>query len=414
MWDMVVIGGGASGLMAAVAACEQAVRAHRAVPRVLILEATDKVGRPILRSGNGRCNFSNAYVTPEAYNDAESTERVFAHLATAAAQVGLSEHAPNPVVAFFERLGLIWREESEGRLYPLANKASVVLDVLRAPLLRFGVEMRCDAPVAKVVPPKAEHSHFTMHLEGGELIRAHRVILAAGGSAGAFGLDSLIPFKEPVPVLGPLATEGRVTRPLDNIRVRCIAALMRNGEAVATERGEVQFRKYGVSGIAIFNLSRFAQPGDTLSLDLAPDQLDAGAFKQRRQQLAKTLDKMPSNYELLQGVTLPLVTDQILKGLHLEAALESTEASTAQIEERLHAFCLTVKGIGDADLCQVHRGGFAADAFSLETLEAKDAPGLHITGEALDVDGACGGYNLHWAFATGMLAGWHAEQARKR
>ena len=90
----------------------------------------------------------------------------------------------------------------------------------------------------------------------------------------------------------------------------------------------------------------------------------------------------------------------------LEGAEEATEESAARLAERSCAFDLPVKDMGDAELCQVHRGGFSLDAFDLETLEAKAVPGLHVLGEALDMDGACGGFNLHWAFATGMLAGW--------
>ena len=413
MEDIVVIGGGASGLACALAACEQALRAGRTPPRILILEATDKIGRPILRSGNGRCNFTNARIAPEAYNHPVHAERVFTALEEAARAAGLPEETPNPVASFFGRFGLVWREESEGRLYPLANKASVVLDILRAALCRFGVRIRLDAAATKVALPRTPESPFTVHLQDGELVRARRVVIAAGGTSnagGAFGLEDVLPCQEPHPVLGPLATEGRITKPLDNIRVRCTARLARNGEELARERGEVQFRTYGVSGIAVFNLSRAAVPGDVLQLDLAPD-LPAGAMEQRRVQLAGALGAALTNAELLQGVLLPRVVEALLKAAQLDGAQAATAQTAAQLERQLHGFALTVRGIGDADLCQVMRGGFALEAFNARTLEAECAPGLHVTGEALDMDAACGGFNLHWAFATGMLAGWHAERA---
>lgn len=176
---------------------------------------------------------------------------------------------------------------------------------------------------------------------------------------------------------------------------------------LAEERGEVLFRKYGVSGIVIFNLSRSAQSGDVIRLDLLPDEADPRALMgSRLKMLSQVMAKVPSNYELLQGAVLPLVADQVLKSLGLEGAEAATGESAARLAERSCAFDLPVKGMGDADLCQVHRGGFSLDAFSPETLEAKAVPGLHVLGEALDMDGACGGFNLHWAFATGMLAGW--------
>lgn len=410
MFDIVIIGGGASGLACAVAACEAALRAERSAPKIIILESSDKVGRSILRSGNGRCNFSNADVMPDAYNDPAAVEAVLSCLQAQAAQMPLRAEAPNPVVAFFERLGLIWRRESEGRLYPLANKASVVLDVLRSYLLRFGVEVQCGMRAQKVVLPQAVGGHVTVHAEDGRLVRGRTVVIAAGGAAGAFGLEEVIPHEPPQPTLGPLATDDCFTRPLDNIRVRCVVRLLRNGALCAEERGEVQFRAYGVSGIAIFNLSRLARPRDVLQLDLAPD-VPRHSMEMRRLMLREALAKPPSNFELLQGIVLPLVADQILKRCVLEGALEATDESARQIEDALHAFCLPVKGIGDEGLCQVHRGGFALQAFQADSMQAREHPELFVIGEALDVDARCGGFNLHWAFATGMLAGWRAEQA---
>ncbi len=206
-------------------------------------------------------------------------------------------------------------------------------------------------------------------------------------------------------MLGPLATDDRFTRPLDNIRVRCAVHLMRDGAAIAEERGEVQFRKYGVSGIAVFNLSRLAQAADVLRIDLIPDAA-VGIMADRLALLGCSLAKDPSNFELLQGMVLPLVADQVLKSAGLEGAHQATEQSAALLEEHLHGFDLRVKGIGDAELCQVSRGGFDPCSFDLSCMQSKEHPGLYVIGEALDVDGACGGFNLHWAFATGLLAAW--------
>lgn len=405
MYDVAIIGGGASGLACAVAVCERAVQAGCPIPRILILEAADKIGRPILRSGNGRCNFSNADIRPSAYNHSEPFRKVASALQQCTSS---ASDALNPVVGFFERLGLLWREESEGRLYPLANKASVVLDVLRSPLLRFGVETRTGASVERVAVPQSERSHFTLHLQGGELVRSHRVVVAAGGAAGPLGLEGLLPYAGPVPVLGPLATDTRFTRPLDNIRLRCSVSLLRQDERLAEERGEVLFRKYGVSGIAIFNLSRFAQEEDVVRINMLPDIADpVGLMLARLQESGQVLDRRPSNFEVLQGAVLPLVADQVLKSLGLESTQAATEESVRSIAGRLIAFDLPVKGIGDESLCQVRRGGFDLDAFCLDAMEAREVPGLYVLGEALDMDGACGGFNLHWAFATGMLAAWH-------
>lgn len=411
MYDVAIIGGGAAGLVCAVAVCERAIQTDRPVPRILILEAADKIGRSILRSGNGRCNFSNADIRPSAYRDPES----FRQVASASCQCFSSSRSGNPVVEFFERLGLLWREESEGRLYPLANKASVVLDVLRSPLHRFGAEIRTEAFVERIVVPQAKHSHFTLHLRSGELVRAHSAVVAVGGAAGPLGLEELLPYVEPMPILGPLATDDRFTRPLDNIRLRCSVSLLREGRRIAEERGEVLFRKYGVSGIAIFNLSRFAQKGDIVRVNMLPDVVDpVQLMLARLQELGHALDREPSNFEVLQGAVLPLIADQVLKSLGMESMRTATEDGAKRMAERMCAFDLSVRGIGDEGLCQVHRGGFGLDAFYLDTMESKAIPGLHVLGEALDQDAPCGGYNLHWAFATGMLAAQHIVERWQR
>lgn len=398
MVDIAIIGGGAGGLACVVSAIRAAQSRGVRVPSILVLESADKIGRSILRSGNGRCNFSNMHNAPEAYNVPE--------LVPPFLSVGVGAEAENPVLAFFEELGLVWREE-EGRLYPLANKASVVLDVLRAPLRDACVTVRCEANVASIAVPQSPGESFTLKLADGELVRAGKVVLAAGGQAGSFGLEELVPWEEPVSVLGPLATDATFTKPLDNVRVRCTIRLLRNGQEIAAERGEVLFRKYGVSGIAVFNLSRFAQAGDELSIDFWPDA-PARAFCNRVETLGACGASTLTLERFMQGIVVPLVGQQILKAAGLEAEAPATPECIAALEKQVHDFRLTVQGIGDTSLCQVHRGGFALESFSPDTLEAWDIPGLYVVGEALNVDGACGGYNLHWAFVTGMKAGRHA------
>ena len=428
MKTIAIIGGGAAGLAAAIAAARGARDAE-----VVVFEADERVGRSILATGNGRCTFSNAQVDAGVYRHAEFVQAAFDELArqvcvgeraaesrgvTAeymAASCVIDERVPSPQVvddpvhAFFAELGLMWREESEGRLYPLANKASSVLDVLRAALVREGVQLSCERRVTHVDAPDHVGGRYHLRFADDSVEHAHAVIVATGGHTARELVPGHLAFVEPQPVLGPLRTDTTLVKPLNNIRVRCTATLVApDGTPRASEVGEVLFRDYGVSGIAIFNLSRFAETGDTLTLDLLP-QLDDVACEA---QLQARLNRIgaPTGEELFTGMLLPAVARAVLKqaGLRTEAA--RTVRDVPVLARALKAFTLTVHGIGDARQCQVSRGGFAVEAFSPRTMEAYDLPGLHVVGEALDVDAPCGGYNLHWAWASGLIAGRHAAE----
>ena len=413
MEDIVVIGGGASGLACALAACEQALRAGRTMPRILILEATDKIGRPILRSGNGRCNFSNARIAPEAYNHPACAERVFTALEEAARAAGLPEEAPNPVASFFSRFGLVWREESEGRLYPLANKASVVVDVLRAAAKVAGVEERCGCAIERIRFPRREGDSLMLRAEG-ERFEARAAVIACGGSIASSLLADASPalvFCQPRRVLGPLATEEGLTAKLDNIRVKCAVALRRDGELLAREAGELLFRRYGVSGIAVFNLSRLAEPGDRLEVDLVPHVEDAAAFLAVRQRLMEpAYGPRLTATALLRGLLLPQVGAVVCEAAGIKEHQPPDERGMASLARVLKGFPLTVKGIADEAQCQVTRGGIGVGAVDGRTLAVHGYPTVFAAGEALDVDGPCGGFNLHWAWASGMLAGINAAE----
>lgn len=220
-------------------------------------------------------------------------------------------------------------------------------------------------------------------------------------------------YTAPQPVLGPIATDTGWVRRLDNIRVRCAASLVRKGDPVQGERGELLFRKYGVSGIMMFNLSRMARPGDVISIDFLPDipadQLPA-FLDGRVAALTDALGTRPSAADLLRGMVLPPIAAVLLERAGLQAAcpLAADGPGMSALADQLKAFTLEYRGIGDERNCQVHRGGFAVEGFDARTCESHAVPGLHVVGEALDVDGPCGGYNLHWAFASGILAGRHA------
>lgn len=461
-----VIGGGAAGLAAAIAAGRELARLRPAGDGgyasgdagIVVFEADERVGRSILATGNGRCNLSNVRIDARLYRNAAFVDAALSSLEERGSRRFRAHgiacgSSKDPVLRFFEGAGLELREEGEGRLYPATGKASTVLDVLRVAAARQGAVEACCRRAVRVEPPRKKGGLFHLHFSDGAVEHAAAVIVALGGkhalagepsskgfcfqgdearSAGETGgvlrqgAASLLPVRygcEPLrPVLGPLAVSESDPRALDNIRVRARVRLADGapfGGEKACESGEVLFRSYGVSGICVFNLSRFAEAGDGLCIDFLPQAGEHG----HRRYLLERWERMASqpefarhggapltNSAFLNGLLLPQVARAVLKraGLAPDAPLEK-EGVTA-LASALQGFALTVEGIGDARQCQVMRGGLDVAQFDPQTMESRLDAGLFAAGEALDVDAPCGGYNLHWAWASGMLAGMSAAR----
>ncbi len=437
---LAIIGGGAAGLAAAVAAGERARRAGSPLD-VVVFERDDRVGRSILATGNGRCNFSNVHPYVDDYHNGAFVEEAFRGLAFAyrsqASEREMKQVFNNGDVvhAFFYQHGLMWREEDDGRQYPKTNKASTVVDILRVSAANVGAREACESTVRAVEAPRGQGKPFTLRMDDGVLERADAVIVACGGRAlGALDACSLS-VRTQKPVLGPLRvadSDMPIVRELDNIRIRCQVALVRQtaksgklanaerpdgpgyaGRIVARETGELMFRKYGVSGICVFNLSRIARPGDELRVNFLDGArlCDARDYLfGRRKLLAGRFPKVTC-FDMLRGLVLPRVGEAVLGQAGLASERIFDKSCVDVLARALIGFRLEVAGIGDASLCQVMRGGLDVKAFDPRTMEARDCAGLYAAGEALDVDGPCGGYNLHWAWASGLLAGMSAADA---
>ena len=439
METIAIIGGGAAGLAAAIAAARAVAPLGGATDtEVVVFESDERVGRSILATGNGRCNFSNAQVDAGEYRNApfvaKTLDALAAHAdpgasasraASVASEVAStageasrsaanpaagSPRASDPVHAFFADLGLMWREEGEGRLYPLANKASSVLDVLRGALAREGVCVECGCRATRVDAPERPGGRYHVRFEDGSVAHARAVIVATGGRTPRGLVPDALPFLPQRPVLGPLRTDTALVKPLNNIRVRCVATLaVPDGAPRAAEAGEILFRDYGVSGIAAFNLSRLARPGDVLLLDLVP-QLDRRACERELRARRARLGA-PVGEELLVGMLLPQVARAVLGQAGLRPEAPFADGDVSALACALKGLTLAVRGVGDTRQCQVTRGGLDVAAFDARTMEARRLPGLFAVGEALDVDAPCGGYNLHWAWASGIAAGRAAASA---
>lgn len=423
MARLAIIGGGASGLIAACVAAEllhayARDRSKDSLLDIVIYEATDKIGRPILRSGNGRCNLTNSAIDASIYRNSQFVSQALAAASSLRASLNLDDPAfqypQNIVACYFEQHGVALREEAQGRIYPLTNKASTVLDALKSVIARFDVRVELDSQIVSIDEPTSDAGPITLRGADGEFIRVDQVIDATGGTQSKGVLLPFVDHIERMPTLGPIATDNKLIKRLDNIRVRGEVSLAsKDGTIKVKERGEVMFRKYGLSGIAVFNISRFMEPGDVVMLDFLPQipRGDIGEYlRVRSRRLESCTFGRPTNFDMLNGLVLPDVADALLKYAHLDgdALFSPVDSGAERMADALKSFTLECKGIGDAALRQIARGGYSMQEISAATMSAKCFPRIHMTGESLDVDAPCGGYNLHWAFATGMLAAYDA------
>ena len=397
--DVCVIGGGAAGLVAALAAA-------RACARVVVLEAAPEPGRTILATGNGRCNLTNLGLA-EALADETPAVAAFRNRGFAREAMG-----PEPlaaILALFARLGLDWTDE-DGRVYPASLSAASVRTLLVDACERAGVLLACGRDVCGL--RRQDDGALQLSWTEGEAVgqmRARAVVLSVGGAyTGArhaqpslahdlcrLGATSV----PPQHVLCPLACDGVPAR-IDGRRVRATLSLLRDGELVAREAGELLFRSYGLSGIAVFDLSRVARAGDRIAVDLL------GRYR---------ADELPQllRARAAQGLDLPTMAaglmDPQVGALLAEAAAQgrAPDAALGAFARLAKGWEFPVTGVADASHAQVTRGGLRVDALDAATLGLRDVrgAGLYACGEAVDVDGPCGGYNLSWAWLSGARAG---------
>ena len=400
METVIILGAGASGMVAALTAAESQNR------RVLLLERQQRVGRKLLATGNGRCNLTNTGASPARYHGAEAD---FVRPALAA-------FPPEATLEFFRELGLVTVTEPGGRVYPLSDSANSVVDVLRFALDAAGVELRAACPARAVRREKG--GGFSVVTDA-ETLRADRLIVACGGAAGAklggvgdgYELLAMLGHKRTAlyPSLAPILTEPEYPRALKGVRADCRLRLTGGGETLAETAGELQFTETGVSGPAAFELSRAASVGGkglTLTADFFRDvPADAvPALLRARRSRFPALNAS----EALTGMLHNRLGRMLVKyaGLDANAPLSSlSDGDLRRLAQSCRDFRLAVRGVAGFDAAQVTAGGVRTSGFNPETLESWFVPGLFACGEVLDVDGDCGGFNLQWAWASGRLAG---------
>ena len=394
--NVCVIGGGAAGMLAALTAAENG---HR----VLLLERQSRVGRKLLATGNGRCNLSNYHVSPAHY-----------HGGAGFCDFALSQFDVGETLQYFASLGLLTVSEASGRIYPMSNMAGSVLDVLRYALERPEIDLQTGQTVTAV---RKIPEGFSVKTET-DTFSARRLILAAGGAAGSKvggGMDGYRLAKSLghhrtalYPSLVQLKTDPTYPRALKGVKAQCGISICRGSQVLARNSGEVLFTEYGVSGPAIFDLSRSVSAGGsdlTCLLNFFPDWEEAEVLHWLSQRQAAMAAHEAST--LLTGSCHTRLGQMICKsaGFTNQRAAGLTRDDLRRIARQATHFALSITGTCGFDQAQVTAGGLDTSEFDPRTLQSRLVPGLYACGELLDIDGDCGGYNLQWAWSSGRLAG---------
>ena len=394
--NVCVIGGGAAGMLAALTAAENG---HR----VLLLERQSRVGRKLLATGNGRCNLSNYHVSPAHY-----------HGGAGFCDFALSQFDVGETLQYFASLGLLTVSEANGRIYPMSNMAGSVLDVLRYALERPEIDLQTGQTVTAV---RKIPEGFSVKTET-DTFSARCLILAAGGAAGSKvggGMDGYRLAKSLghhrtalYPSLVQLKTDPTYPRALKGVKAQCGISICRGSQVLARNSGEVLFTEYGVSGPAIFDLSRSVSTGGsdlTCLLNFFPDWEEAEVLHWLSQRQAAMAAHEAST--LLTGSCHTRLGQMICKsaGFTNQRAAGLTRDDLRRIARQATHFALPITGTCGFDQAQVTAGGLDTSEFDPRTLQSRLVPGLYACGELLDIDGDCGGYNLQWAWSSGRLAG---------
>jgi len=405
-YDIAIVGGGASGLMAA---CTILNRNAAPDIRVAIVEKDIRLGQKILSTGNGRCNLSNTDMDISHFHGhtLQTVESV------------LSRYGVSRTLDFFAKLGLMTETES-GRIYPYTGQANAVLDVLRLAIEHSPFSVVCGTPVGQISRNK-QTGNFSIH-NSGTALYSRKLIVTAGGcvshGSSSGGLDLLRCMGhtiEPVfPALTALVLDHPGVKSLKGVRVRGKLSISDGFGTFASEKGELLFTTYGVSGIPAMQLSGLlhGRRGITAHIDFFPEMSSdelTGILSNRSQSIStyKTENYFVGLLHRLVGAAI--MRDVPICGTSFVSDIDNDKIQ--RIAVVLKDWKLPVIGAKGFAQAQVMGGGIDLSEFDPYTLESSKVPGLYAAGEVLDVYGDCGGYNLQWAWSSGMAAGVAAMEA---
>lgn len=403
--EIIVIGAGAAGIMAAITAA----RNHA---KVTILEHTQRFGKKLLATGNGRCNLTNLSQLPEYYR---SDNQKFPM------QV-ISQFNEKQTLQFFEEIG-IYTKHKLGYVYPYSEQASTVLDLLKLELDRLHINIIYSVSI-KEIKKKQRFQILTDTVT----YTCDKVIMAMGskaapktGSDGSgYALAKQIGHRiiTPLPALVQLRCSGDYFKSLAGVRCEARLRLMIDKKVVVEDKGELQLTDYGISGIPTFQISRYAiravEKGKAVSvyIDFIPDknekEIISFLYSQIRHDPKKKMEDILIG--LFNKKLVPILLNQAnLSGKSLGKELKEVQIN--RLIQKIKAFEVKVTSYNSFEQAQVCSGGVDTKELSPDTLESFKMPGIYLAGELLDVDGICGGYNLQWAWSSGYVAGKSASMS---
>jgi len=404
--SIIVIGGGASGMVAAISAA-------RLGAEVTILERNPRIGKKILATGNGRCNFTNINNDISYYH---GTNPKFAFGA-------LSKFTVYDTIQFFDDLGIEHKVEEQGKVFPMSDQASSILDVLMYELNELGVNIICDALVKSVLKV---NDIFDVETENGAVYHADRVIITAGGrampSSGSDGRGYELAIMtghtivDTYPSLVQLMLEGEYFKRIDGVKILGTAEILHNNKSIAKDSGDILFTNYGVSGPPILQLSRIA--GELLNKGKEAYIKIIIMDKMSRDELLAIINK-----RFQAGINKPLdfsfvglINKRLIPVVLAEAGITDIKRSVAEVSYKqrdkiidiLTDWRFKIRGTKSWQSAQATAGGVDTSQIDSHTMESKIMKGLYFAGEIIDIDGLCGGYNLQWAWSSGYVAGQSA------
>lgn len=402
---VIIVGGGASGLVAAIVAAREGAE-------VTIVEQKEQLGKKILSTGNGRCNLTNEYMDSNCFRGDD----------TAIVSEVLDKFGYQDTVVFFEGLGVVLKER-QGYVYPISDQAVTILDVLCMEIERLHVKVLLKQTVKSITLDKQGFSVHTteMHLKG------DAVILATGGKAaptlGSDGSGYTLSksfghhLSSVVPALVQLKGKGHFFKQVSGVRTQAKVSLYVNNKYVAEDTGELQLTNYGISGIPVFQVSRYAAKAlhEKKEVMTEVDFIPAMSDDVFRTFFISRLDM--HGHKKAEDFLIGVFHKKLIGLLLKASAINTNEIMRDVSQEKLDKliflckhFYMDIEGTNGFEQAQICAGGVRTTEINPLTMESVYAEGLYLTGELLDIDGICGGYNLQWAWSSGYIAGKHAAR----
>lgn len=398
-WDVLIIGAGAAGIMAAITAA-------RENKSICMIEKSDKAGRKLLATGNGKCNFTNANMSADAFH---GEKQFIQHI--------LEQFSVQDCLDFFYSVG-IYPKNKNGYYYPNSEQAASVVYAFEQELHRLGVKMCFGTQVTDIFPVKEGIRVATSNgmLYGKKLIITCGLLAAPKlGSDGSL-FDSIKhlghSFSPILPALCGFYCKGISFKKVSGVRVQGMVAAYVDDVKMAEDTGEIQFTDYGLSGIPIFQISYYLSKGlyekrnVKIQMRLLPD-FDKNHLRNELNYRKSTFSQTTAHF-LLNGLLPQKLSDMILDKVHIDKEVYISslkEKDIEQLADTIQNIQVKVTNYRDFEFAQVCTGGIPITDVNPDTLESRFAKNVYFAGEILDVDGICGGYNLHFAWATGRIAG---------